>query len=460
MVVVESETPEDVLMIMHNLQRVKTPKELLHESQYHLRLIPKQQGKRTDLIDEPEDSMIESMPGDRYKKVEELMGGVISDQTVRRMDRLVEAEEQAKKAGNTEYLNLGLLDRMAEGKISPSHAVNLLDTYKKNFSERESERSVCVDLPETHIPSFTLYRTSSERMEELQSSSIQTVFTSCPYYQARDYSNGTSEVPELGQDKTPDIFIDRLLVHFTEVHRVLKEEGSFFLNIGEFGIDKFSPLITNKLLVRLCEEIGFKCVNEIIFHKTNGKPSSVKRRLGGSYEKVFHLVKNVDLYYYQPLKVWRDEPMILMPGFRNKGPEGINFSKPNIRKPYQHFKDFIDEQYFEDVIKSRAANPSFTKKIDSDFEHPAVFDPKLSLLGILTTSKPGDCVLDPFSGTASCGEMALMLGRQYVGYECNQDYHDFAEKRIPFTTKGYDEDSVWYFEGLKNGNNEPLKMAS
>lgn len=445
---------------MHNLQRVKTQKELLHESQYHLRLIPKQQGKRSDLIDEPEGSIIESLSGDRYKKVEELMGGVISDQTIRRMDRLVEAEEQAKKAGNTEYLNLGLLERMAEGKISPSHAVNLLDRYKKHFSERESELSVSNDQTGTHIPSCTLYRKSSERMEELQSNSIQTVFTSCPYFQARDYSNGTSEAPELGQDKTPDIFLDRLLVHFTEVHRVLKEEGSFFLNIGEFGIDKFSPLITNKLLVRLCEEVGFECVNEIIFHKTNGKPSSVTRRLGSSYEKVFHLVKNADLYYYRPLKVWRDEPMILMPGFRNKGPEGVNFSKPSIRKPYYHFRDFIDEQHFEDVIKSNAANPSLFKKIDPYFEHPAPFDPKLSLLGILTTSHPGDIVLDPFSGTASCGEMALMLGRQYVGYEFNQYYHDFAEKRIPFTTKGYDEDSVSYFEGLKDRNDEPLKMSS
>jgi len=458
-VVVESQTPEDVLVIMHNLQRVKTQEELLHESQYYLSLIPKQQGKRTDLIDESDAPSIDSLPGDRYKKVEELMGGVISHQTIRRMDRLVEAEKEAQKVGNDEYLNLDLLGKLKSGKVSPSLAAKLLDDYKKNSDERESEQSAGSIQHDTPIPTCTLYRKSSETMEEIQSNSIQTVFTSCPYYQARDYSNGSSEVPELGQDKTPAIFIDRLLVHFTEVYRVLKEDGSFFLNIGEYGIDKFSPLITNKLLVRLCEEVGFKCVNEIIFHKKNSKPGSSKRRLGSSYEKIFHLVKNVDGYYYKPLKVWRNEPMILMPGFRNRGTDGTKFSDPSIRKPYYHFKDFIDEQNYEDVIKSAVASTSFVRKIDPDFDHPAPFDPKLALLGILTTSKPDDIVLDPFSGTASTGEMALMLGRQYVGYECNQDYHDFAEKRIPFTTKGSDAKSVSIFESLKSDDDNQLPMT-
>lgn len=460
MVVVESQTPEDVLMIMHNLQRVKTQEELLHESQYYLSLIPKQQGKRTDLIDESETPSIDSLPGDRYKKVEQLMDGVISDQTIRRMDRLVTAEKEAEKTDNTEYLNLNLLGKMKSGDLSPSHAVNLLDNYIKYDKVREIEKDQDFIVDETPEPNYQLFNKSSECLSEIESNSIQTVFSSCPYYSVREYSNGKPDEPELGQDATPEIFIDRLLVHFREVHRVLKEEGSFFLNIGEYGIDKFNPLITNKLLVRLCEEIGFYCVNEIIWHKKNGKPSPARKRLKNSYDKVFHVVKNVDGYYYKPLKVWRDEPMVILPGFRNKGVEGVRYSNPSLRKPYYHFRDFIEEQKFEDVILSATANSSFIKKIDPDFEHPAPFDPKIALLGILTTSIPGDIVLDPFSGTASTGEMALMLGRQYVGYECNQDYHDFAEKRIPFTTQGYDEDSVSYFEGLKDANDEHLKMAS
>ena len=458
MVVVESQTPEDVQLVMHNIQRVKTQAELLFESQYYLSLIPKQQGKRTDLNDESDSSLIDSLPGDRYKKAEQLMGGVISDQTIRRMDRLVEAENEAIQSSNTEYQNLGLLRKMTSGEISPSHAVKLLDDYIKYGKERKEHKHKRIGISINPAPSYRLINKSSESMEEVESNSIQTVVTSCPYYNARNYSNGTSEKNELGQDESPDIFINRLLIHFAEVYRVLNDEGSLFLNIAETGIVKISPLITNRLIIRLCDDLGFKCVNEIIWHKTNPKSTPSNRRLSASYEKIVHLVKT-DRYYYEPLKIWREDPMILMGSFQNRSTSGVTQSKPSIRKPYYHFKDFIDEQKFEDVITSAVVNTSLFKKIDPAFDHPAPFDPRIALLGILTTSKPGDCVLDPFSGTASCGEMALMLGRQYVGYELNQEFHEFAEKRIPYTTQGYDPDSVSYFEDLKLNNDENLQMA-
>lgn len=445
-------------MVMHNLQRVKTQEELFYESQYYLSLIPKQQGKRTDLNNEPDSSKEDSLSHNRYQEVEKLMDRAISDQTIRRMDRLKKAHDEALSNGNTEYLNLGLLDKMKSGEISPSLAVKLLDDYLKYSEEREKRNVKPVEIVESPIPTYKLFNKSSESMIEVASNSIQTVITSCPYYRVRSYSNGTAEEPELGLDRTPEIFIDRLLNHFVEIYRVLNDEGSLFLNIGETGIIKFSPLITNKLIVRLCEDIGFKCVNEIIWHKTNPKVNPSGRRLSTSYEKIIHLVKT-EGYYYQPLKVWREDPMILMGGFKNRHISGTNHSQPSIRKPYYHFKDFIDEQKFEDVITSAVVNTSLFKKIDPAFDHPAPFDPRIALLGILTTSKPGDFVLDPFSGTASCGEMALMLGRQYVGYELNQEFHEFAEKRISYTTKGYDADSVSYFEDLKLNNDETLQMA-
>jgi DNA modification methylase len=253
----------------------------------------------------------------------------------------------------------------------------------------------------------------------------------------------------LGHEKTPEEFVENLMVHFREVHRVLKPKGSFFLNFGEYGFKGYSPLISNMLVLRLYEEGLFKCVNEIIFHKTNGKPVPVTKRLMRSYEKIYHLVKDAENYDYYPLKIWRNEPIKVLKAFTNRGVDGSHTSAPCIQRPYTTFKDFIDQQKFEDVMHASVANTTIFKKIDPTFDHAAPYDAKICLLGILTTSLPGQKILDNFSGTSSTGVAALNLGRDYVGFELNKKYHEFAVKRIPFEVTAYNKDAVEQFELLK-----------
>ncbi len=99
-------------------------------------------------------------------------------------------------------------------------------------------------------------------------------------------------------------------------------------------------------------------------------------------------------------------------------------------------------------MTSAVANTTVFKKIDPEFDHAAPYDSKLCLLAILTTSQPGDLILDPYSGSGSTGEAALMLGRNYVGFEVNEKYHEFAMKRIPFMTKEFSEEEFAILDGL------------
>lgn len=444
----DSETSEDVRVIMHNLQRVKTQAEIFHESQYYLSLIPKEQGKRTDLIEENFDESL-SKKGGRFKKVAEMMDDVVSAQSIRRMNKVAEAEKEAAVNGNTELVNLGLVNKIIAGEITPSNAENLLNNYNKFKQERDEEKDQQIIVPENLDSTYQLYNKSSEKMEEVENESIQTCITSCPYYDVRLYGNTTDEKLELGHEKTPEEFVENLMVHFREVHRVLKPRGSFFLNFGEYGFKRYSPLISNMLVLRLYEEGLFKCVNEIIFHKTNGKPVPVTKRLMRSYEKIYHLVKDAENYDYYPLKIWRNEPIKVLKAFTNRGVDGSHTSAPCIQRPYTTFKDFIDQQKFEDVMHASVANTTIFKKIDPTFDHAAPYDAKICLLGILTTSLPGQKILDNFSGTASTGVAALNLGRDYVGFELNKKYHEFAVKRIPFEVNAYNKDSVDQFEQLK-----------
>jgi len=449
--VVLGNTASEDLVFNYNIHRVKTQAEIIYESQYYVKVFGSNQGKRTDLLSDDEKAKIENIEGDRFDKVAALMGDTLSGQTLRRIHKVIEAQEAAKEEGNTELVNLQLVEKLIGDEISAANAENLLKKYKKYSHERKEQKDEKEIKPNNLDSTYQLYNKSSEKMDEIESDSIQVVFTSPPYFQARDYENSTNEKIEIGHEKTPEQFVENLMVHFREVHRVIKPKGSFFLNFGEYGFKGYSPLISNMLVLRLYEEGLFKCVNEIIFHKTNGKPEPVTKRLMRSYEKIYHLVKDADNYDYYPLKIWRNEPIKVLRAFTNRGIDGTNTSVPSIQRPYTTFKDFIDQQKFEDVIHSSAANTSIFKKIDPTFDHAAPYDAKICILGILTTSLPGQKILDTFSGTASTGVAALNLGRDYVGFELNKKYHEFAVKRIPFEVTAYNKDSVNYFEELKCG---------
>ena len=442
-------TASEDLVFNYNIHRVKTQAEIIYESQYYVKVFGSNQGKRTDLLTDEEKTKIENVEGDRFDKVAAIMGGALSGQTLRRIHNVIEAQEEAKEEGNTELVNLQLVEKLIGDEISAANAENLLKNYKKYSKEREEEIDKKVIVPNKLDSKYQLFNKSSEKMTEIEDETIQTAVSSCPYKDVRLYGNTTDEKIEMGHEETNKEFIDNLMVHFREVHRVLKKNGSFFLNFGEYGFKSYSPLISNMLVLRLHEEGLFKCVNEIILHKTNAKPVPTTRRLMRSYEKFYHLVKDAENYDYYPLRVWRNEPMKVLKAFKNRGKEGSSKSSPCLQRPYTSFKDFIDQQQFEDVIHTSVANTTIFKKIDPEFDHAAPYDSKVCLLAILTTSMPGDKILDNFSGTASTGVAAVNLGREYIGYELNKSYHEFATKRIAQDVGSYNKDSVEHFEQLK-----------
>ena len=154
---------------------------------------------------------------------------------MRRIHKVIEAQEAAKEEGNSELVNLQLVEKLISEEITAANAENLLKNYKKYTQERDEEKDKKVVIPNKLDSKYQLFNKSSEKMVEVEAESIQTVITSCPYYDVRLYGNTTDEKIELGHEKTPEEFVENLMVHFREVHRVLKPKGSFFLNLGEYG---------------------------------------------------------------------------------------------------------------------------------------------------------------------------------------------------------------------------------
>ena len=115
-------------------------------------------------------------------------------------------------------------------------------------------------------------------MTELKDGEVQTIFTSPPYWNKRKYVKNGS----IGEEQTPDQYVENLINHLEDCKRVLSNKGSFFLNLGDTYLNSNLQNIPHRVAIGL-QDRNWKLRNTIIWSKTNPKPSSSKsnRRDGG-----------------------------------------------------------------------------------------------------------------------------------------------------------------------------------
>lgn len=139
-----------------------------------------------------------------------------------------------------------------------------------------------------------------EGLKLLDDESVDMAVTSPPYFNLRDYGVDG----QIGQESNVDLYIDSLMRVFNEVYRVLKNEGSCWVNIDDV-YEKQSLLgIPDRFKIKMIEN-GWICRNEIIWQKPNTMPSSAKNRFNGDYEKFFFFTKRRKYKFntqYEPLK--------------------------------------------------------------------------------------------------------------------------------------------------------------
>ncbi len=139
-----------------------------------------------------------------------------------------------------------------------------------------------------------------EGMKLIPDKSIDMIITSPPYFNLRDY--GTEG--QIGQEETYDDYIDSLMSVFNECYRVLKDEGSCWVNIDDVYQKQSLACIPDRFKIKMVDS-GWICRNEIIWHKPNAMPSSAKTRFNNDYEKLFFFTKKNKYYFetqYEPLK--------------------------------------------------------------------------------------------------------------------------------------------------------------
>lgn len=283
---------------------------------------------------------------------------------------------------------------------------------------------------------------SLEVLKTLEKESIDCCVTSPPYWALRDYG----VEGQLGLEKTFQEYVDKLCNIFDEVKRVLKKEGSLFVNIGDtymgnssyssagrqgFGKDKIGMInkkgtvpnkslcqIPNRFAIEMCNR-GWILRNEIIWHKPNCMPSSASDRFTVDFEKVFFFVKQKRYFFntqYESVVANSDS------AYRKKLRENKEYT---MKAPYQ--KNFPIPKHPDKKLK-RSTFSVNTKPFKG--AHFATYPEKLIEPMISAGCPEGGIVLDPFFGAGTTAIVAIKQNKNYLGIELNKEYIKIAEKRI------------------------------
>jgi DNA modification methylase len=224
---------------------------------------------------------------------------------------------------------------------------------------------------------------------------------------------------QLGQEDTVEEYIDNLKKHYLEVFRVLRNDGSLFVNINDCCRNGEYQLVP-QLFVLMMKSIGFRLNDEFQWLRKNPRPTNGKRSVR-RHEPIYHFVKTPNFYYNEEwLKESNDE---------------TNSFTIGTTKEYPKLTSSLD--FFGGVLKTGVANTKELKlKCEEEcsvaLDHQATFPIDVPILCLLMTSKPNDIILDNFSGTSVCGAAVMKLGegRSYFGYEPSPEYMVASKLRL------------------------------
>jgi DNA modification methylase len=321
----------------------------------------------------------------------------------------------------------------------------------------------------------------------LSSASVQCCVTSPPYFGLRDYGVDG----QIGLEKTPDAYVAELVVVFREVRRVLRDDGVLFLNLGDSycSTDKWGggvggnngkhvvaddgevpswavrskkqpmPGIKPKDLIGIPWMVAFALRvdgwwlrSSIIWAKPNPMPESCRDRPTSSYENVFLLAKSAR-YFWDAEAV--AEPLAEASiarlsqdvenqrgsnrangGRKTNGPMravgGLTDKQSGHGRRHAGFNDRWDAaEECGATGNSRNVRNVWTIATQPYAEaHFATFPPELADRCIKAGSRPGDTILDPFSGAGTTSLVADRLGRHAIGIDLNEDYGAMARRRV------------------------------
>ncbi len=287
---------------------------------------------------------------------------------------------------------------------------------------------------------------------------VQACVTSPPYYGLRDYGNAA----QIGQESSPRAFVDALVAVFAEVRRVLRPDGTLWMNLGDSyaattkgssgkgekqrtnagtlladrrwkGPDGLKPKDLMGIPWRVAfalQDAGWWLRSDIVWSKPNPMPESVTDRPTRAHEYLFLLTKR-ERYFYDAAAI--REPVAASTS---------RDARIGTERPRDNDGAAVDFGAGTSASRRNATN-AIGNKVDRnarsvwsigsepfDGAHFATMPPELARRCILAGSRRGDVVLDPFAGAGTTALVAVGNGRRAIGCELNPEYARIALDRV------------------------------
>ena len=307
-----------------------------------------------------------------------------------------------------------------------------------------------------------------EQLKQLPDQSVNCVVTSPPYWGLRDYGNDG----QIGLEQEPEDFINELVSVFREVKRVLRDDGTLWLNIGDsysgsgkgtagnLGKKHNERHLENKtggliplgtkpkdlvgipwMLAFALRADGWYLRQDIIWHKPNPMPESVRDRCTKAHEYIFLLSKSPKYYFdnqamQEPAKYPFDDRASRADSRAGTSMNSVG-GKTGIRFGGNKYGDSDDPKHAtksgnEYIARGTRNKRSVWSVTTKPFKgaHFATFPPALIEPCILAGCPEGGTVLDPFFGAGTTGLVAQRHNRKWIGCELNPEYAAIAQARI------------------------------
>ena len=296
-------------------------------------------------------------------------------------------------------------------------------------------------------------------LKTLPSQSVKTCITSPPYFGLRDYGHSD----QIGMESTPDAFVARLVEVFREVRRVLTNDGTLWLNLGDSysanggahggrddnqrgvgakrthdngggdqHLGRVPSGLKHKDLIGIPWRVAFALQadgwylrSDIIWHKPNPMPESVTDRPTKAHEYLFLLSKS-ERYFYDAAAI--SEPAIHAGKTVMLGEKSFSKGQAKGAGLIPSGNATVDSVVVGNTRNRRSVWTVPTRPFRG--AHFATFPTTLVEPCILAGSTSGDLVLDPFNGAGTTGLVSLRNGRNYIGIEINPEYAKIANDRL------------------------------
>lgn len=392
------EEMKDVISVSTNKFRVKSIIEIASEVRFYEEYYSVGRGKRTDL--NPQIKVVREEKENAYKSIGQYKVNKIKsiqDKVIKLHGEDIDLINKELSKVDRNEITLNELDKKLERELLKKCNDVIVRANYEYITEK-----------------VKIYNSSCGDLFHLENESIQTVVTSPPYFQMRNYGTGKKQ---LGLEKEVMDFIKNLCDLFEDTKRVLKKEGSLFVNINDCVIDGEYQSVPELFLIEM-KKRGWRYVDQYLWLKTNAQFTPGKRSVR-NFEPIFHFVKSVDYYFNDTwLSEFVDENNSISMGTKVKYPKLVSGL------------DFRDNVLTHSGSNTLELRRKCLEEANFHMEHSATYPLCLPLIFVLATSKPGDTILDMFNGTASTGEVSVLTDRKYVGYELNPQFVMASEVRL------------------------------